>query len=393
MSQTPTWKARLASVSLAIGVRLLRLLAPVLVPLFAKLRASRGVQRSFWGVTPILTLPLLARADRLLGRQAETGVFVTYHITRNFDWNMSNQQAWVLAHIPHRYSLWCEALFLLALMRFDAFHYFYDRGIMAPAARFGINHRELELIRQHRKQLFTYAYGADVRAREATLALGRWNFCVDCDAPGRYCICSTEELTESMRPVIPIAKAMNAMGDMLTYVPNANHINYWPIDTDRFKPAPPRKREPGSRLVVAHAPNHSHFKGTRYLLQAIEKLQAEGLDIELKRVQGVPNEEVLALFEQADVVVDQLVGGFYGYTALEAMAVGRPVMTYVRSHDLLLPEFPLLNATPDSVEGVLRSIFLGGVDLDALGAAGRAYVEAHQSVAAVSRRLASLYRA
>lgn len=351
----------------------------------------RGLQRSFWGVTPILTLPLLARADRLLGRQAETGVFVTYHITRNFDWNMSAQQAWVLAHMPHRYSIWCESLFLLALMRFDAFHYFYDRGIMAPAARFGINHHELELIGRHRKQLFTYAYGADVRGRDATLALGRWNFCVDCDAPGRYCICNADELAESMRPVIPIAKAMNAMGDMLTYVPNTNHLNYWPIDTARFKAAPPRRRPPGSRLVVAHAPNHGHFKGTRYLLQAIDALRSEGLDIELKRVQGVPNEEVLALFEQADVVVDQLVGGFYGYTALEAMAVGRPVITYVRSVDLLLPGFPLLNATPDTIEQMLRCIYLGEFDLDQLGREGQAYVQAQQSIEAVSQRLAVMY--
>ncbi len=369
----------------------IRISAVVLIPFFAWCRAKLGVRRSLWGVTPILTLPLLARCDRLLGHAAETLVLARYHITDAFDWDLSTQQRWIVGKFPDCYPLWAECVFLFALMRFDVFHYFYDRGIMKPAARFGINHRELALLRRYRKQLFTYAYGADVRTREATLATGDWNFCRDCDDPGRYCICNTEELAESMRPVIPVAKAMNAMGDMLIYVPSPNHFNYWPVDTSCFKPFQPRNRAPGARLVLAHAPNHEHFKGTKYLLQAIENLQRKGLALELRRAQHVPNEQVLALFEEVDVVVDQLVGGFFGYTALEAMAVGRPVITYVRSLDLLLPGFPLLNATPDNIEDILEDLYHGKYDLDAVGAAGQAYVADQHSLYSVANRLKRLY--
>ena len=35
-----------------------------------------------WGVTPILTLPLLARCDRLLGLRSESLVFTTYYTTK-----------------------------------------------------------------------------------------------------------------------------------------------------------------------------------------------------------------------------------------------------------------------------------------------------------------------
>jgi glycosyltransferase involved in cell wall biosynthesis len=126
-------------------------------------------------------------------------------------------------------------------------------------------------------------------------------------------------------------------------------------------------------------------------MAALVRLRARGLDIELREVSGVPNEQVLRLFAESDVVVDQLVGGFYGYTALEAMAVGRAVITYVRSDDLLLPGFPLLNATPDTIEQLLQDLYDGRFDLDALGAQGQRYIREQQSIPAVSRRLADMY--
>lgn len=383
----------LVSLALRLVLRLLRVLVPRLAPLLARGRRRRGKLRSLWGVTPILTLPLLARADRLLGIRAETLVYVTYYISKNFDWNLSRVHKWVVQRIPQRYPDFCEVVFLLALLRYDIFHYFYDRGLMAPDRRYGIAARELQYLKEFGKQLYTYAYGADVRERTSTLALGRWNFCAECDDPGKYCICHEGERAASMAPLLPVASAMVAMGDMLTYVPKPYHLNYWPIDVDRFEQATPRRRQPRTRLVVAHAPNHSHFKGSKYLLAAIARLQAEGMQIELKEISGVANEEVLRLFAGADVVVDQLVGGFYGYTALEAMAVGRPVITSVRSTDLLLPGFPLLNATPDTIEQLLRDVYDGRHDLDALGAQGQRYVHEQQSIEAVSRRLASMYRA
>src|SRR5262249_53518113 len=40
--------------------------------------------RTMWGVTPILTLPLLAKCDRLLGLRSESLVFTAYHTTNSF---------------------------------------------------------------------------------------------------------------------------------------------------------------------------------------------------------------------------------------------------------------------------------------------------------------------
>ena len=134
---------------------------------------------------------------------------------------------------------------------------------------------------------------------------------------------------------------MVSLGDMLTYVPGAKHIRYWPIDIELMDEVESTKADSilsGDKpapLLIAHAPNHTHFKGSLYLERILEKLKTQGHEIAYVRIQGVPNEEVRSLFAKCDIVADQFIGGAYGYTALEAMALGKPVLSFVRSPDLV----------------------------------------------------------
>src|SRR4051794_2353843 len=103
-------------------------------------RIAQGKIRTLWASTPILTLPILARCDRLLAFRSSSLVFNTYYITRSFDINL------ILLEGAFRLtrSRWClgvfrRLVFAWALLRFDVFHYFYDRGLMLSAGRYGIN--------------------------------------------------------------------------------------------------------------------------------------------------------------------------------------------------------------------------------------------------------------
>jgi hypothetical protein len=169
-------------------------------------------------------------------------------------------------------------------------------------------------------------------------------------------------------------------------------MHYWPLDTTRFKATPVRPRV-NRPLRVAHAPNHPHFKGTRFLLDAISRLQAEGHAIELVTVQGVPNEKVIELFESCDLVADQLVAGFHGYTALEAMALGRPVLCFLRGPDMVIDPAtcPIINARPDNVYDVLLQCLNGTLNLEAIGRSSRQYIERYYCLEAVAARLGHLY--
>lgn len=356
-------------------------------------RLAKGKVRTLWAATPILTLPLLARCDRMLGFRSSSLVFNTYYVTRSFDINLILFEGFLrLLRSRRGLGLFRRVVLAWALLRYDIFNYFYDRGLMLSDGRYGINPGELDLLFQSGKRLYTYAYGADVRARESTLALGHPNLCEECPSPGKFCVCTTEMHASSINRLKGRATAQIAMGDMVTYVPGCRDMHYWPIDASKLTARPPVYKA-GDVLKVAHAPNHGHFKGTKLLIEAIDRLVKEGEKIELISVQGVPNKKVIELFGASHLVADQFVAGFHGYTALEAMAMAKPVLCFLRDDRMMIDPAtcPIINTRPDDIYDVLKRCLRGELDLNNIGQAGRRYVEAHYSLQAVAARLGKLY--
>jgi hypothetical protein len=355
-------------------------------------RLSWSRPRTMWGVTPILTLPLLARCDRLLGFRSDSLVFDVYYTTNSFDINLKPLKDALYRRIPRWISRFHKTVLHLALIRYDVFHTFCDRGLLPASGGLQIEPAEMEAIRRHGRRLYAYTYGADVRTRQATLALGHYNLCAECPEPGRFCTCDDERGARNIAAVQRHATALISMGDMLAYAPAALNIHYWPIDTAKF--ANTGVDWSSDRpLRIGHAPNHGHFKGTRYLVGSIEHLRARGYPIELVSVSGVANSEVIALFRSCDIVADQFIAGFHGYTALEAMALGKPVLCYLRDTEAVIDPStcPIINCSPDTLEEILRRCLAGDFDLAEIGRRSRSYIEHYYSLEAVAIRLGHLY--
>lgn len=358
----------------------------------SKKRMQKGKLRSLWGVTPILTLPLLARCDRLLGINSQSFVYVTYVVTQKFDINLNRPRNWLLKNAPAFYTSFINIVMGLALLRYDIFHFFCDRGIMDPVNQIGIHPKELALLKRAGKFLFTYTYGADIRTQKTTQQLGKYHLCMSCPAPLVSCICDDNEGRTNISRIRESATAMISMGDMVAYVPGAYHIHYWPIDINRLAYIGVRQNW-GKPLRIAHVPNHPHFKGTSYLEAVVQRLSEEDFAIELLRAEGVTNDRVLEIYSEADIVADQFIAGFHGYAALEAMSLGKPVLCFLRNDDMMLDPntCPIINTNPDTLYDVLKRILLGDLDLVEIGKRGRQYIENHYSLPAVATRLGKMY--
>lgn len=142
-------------------------------------------------------------------------------------------------------------------------------------------------------------------------------------------------------------------------------------------------------LRILHAPNHKSIKGTDYFVSAVEELQQEGYSVEMDLVQRVSNEEIRRRMHLADVVADQLVVGWYAMFAIEAMAMGKPVLCYLRpdlvdfytAAGLCRPnEIPLINCTPLTVKEEIRRLCVDRDRLRRTGEAGVQYVHEHHSL-------------
>jgi glycosyltransferase involved in cell wall biosynthesis len=185
--------------------------------------------------------------------------------------------------------------------------------------------------------------------------------------------------------------------DVLHVLPSrAEFLPYAHIDLDEWKPVP---ADEARSLRIVHAPSSPEIKGTRWVVDAVERLRAEGVGVELDLVQGVPFDVARAAYERSDLAVDQLLVGWYGGLAVELMALGKPVVCYIRDEDLrfvpsrMRDELPLIRATGETLVDVLREWATDRrPELAAAGRRGRAYVERWHDRRAIAERLTRDYQ-
>ncbi len=177
-----------------------------------------------------------------------------------------------------------------------------------------------------------------------------------------------------------------------------NYMSYWDtlcishfaIDAESIAHTPIVRNE--TKLKVLHAPNHRAIKGTSAIEKAIEKLKSEGLEIELMLIEKKPNIEVLKAIEECDLVVEQLVIGWYAQFAIEAMAYGKPVISHLDKNLMSLyvskglleeNELPIILSDTISIKETLRDFYYNRNDYLDKSANGPKYVAKHHSLEAI----------
>jgi glycosyltransferase involved in cell wall biosynthesis len=181
--------------------------------------------------------------------------------------------------------------------------------------------------------------------------------------------------------------------DLLAHLPTrAEFLPYASVDPREWAPV---GVDAGERIRVVHAPSDRSRKGTEALLAAAGRL---GGLVELELVEGKSRAEARAALERADVVVDQLLVGWYGGVAVEAMALAKPVVAYVEPRDLervppeLRAELPIVGARERTIEMVLRELATSRKhELTELGRRGRAFVERWHDPGTIAARVVADY--
>jgi glycosyltransferase involved in cell wall biosynthesis len=176
--------------------------------------------------------------------------------------------------------------------------------------------------------------------------------------------------------------------DAIRWVPDAEVIPPG-IDVGAIEPAPPADR---ARPLIVHAPSSRRRKGTEHVLAAVA-----GLDADLELVEGLHHDEAFERYRAADIVVDQLNAGWYGVFAIEAMALGKPVVTFLhdeavrRTEEAFGTRVPLVPATKETLREALRPLVADAALRRRVGAESRAYVERMHDLEQVADRLLALY--
>lgn len=235
----------------------------------------------------------------------------------------------------------------------DVFHFYFGLTLVPKSLQFPI-------LRAFRKKAVYHFLGSDIRGKTAAeLAYGRR---ADAQIVGSF--------------------------DAARWIPEAEVVPPG-IDLSGYRPVPLKDR---ARPVVLHAPSSRARKGTEHVIAACERLP-----VDLRLVEGLPHDEARACYLDADVVVDQLNAGWYGLFAIEAMALGKPVVTFLHDEAVRRTEqafgvrVPLVPATRDTLVDALSPLVESVALRRRIGAESRAYVERVHDLEAVTDRLLALY--
>jgi glycosyltransferase involved in cell wall biosynthesis len=171
--------------------------------------------------------------------------------------------------------------------------------------------------------------------------------------------------------------------DALRWVPDA-HVVPPGLDLRDYTPVPAEDRR---RPVVLHAPSSRRRKGTEHVIAA-----CEGLAVDLDIVEGLRHDEARRHYERADIIVDQLNAGWYGIFALEAMALGKPVLGFLREEAVRETNVPIVPVTNDTLRERIADLAASAEERRRIGASSRSYVEQVHDADHGADRLIAIYR-
>jgi hypothetical protein len=127
--------------------------------------------------------------------------------------------------------------------------------------------------------------------------------------------------------------------------------------------------------VVVHAPSRPFMKGSDLIEPTLRELESRGL-IEYRRLEHIPQAELVGVVQDADIVLDHFVIGNYGVMTCQAMAAGRVSIANIdqRVRDRVPAEIPTIQADPDSLAEVIEGVLADRDKARAVAATGRAFV-------------------
>lgn len=261
----------------------------------------------------------------------------------------------------------------------DIFHFHYGRSLL-------FNY-DLWAFRKIGKKLYFEFHGSDLRDYKYAKELNNFVLSEGYDL-------NREKIKKRAEKICRYVDGIILHDDeLIPHLPaGVKNIFVVPLRIDLTKITPVYVSNENSKIRIVHAPTKRDAKGSNFVIQAVQSLQNK-YPIELILVENKTQEEALELYKMADIIVDQLRTGTYGVFAIEGMAMGKPVVTYITDEmkERLPEELPICSANPKTIESELERLIKDGNLRRKLGVQGRKYVEKYHDYKKNARMLLDIY--
>jgi glycosyltransferase involved in cell wall biosynthesis len=259
---------------------------------------------------------------------------------------------------------------------FDLFHFHFNTTLT-------LDYSDLPHIKDLGKVMTMQYWGSDARVLSKARELNPYAVAKDHDEDG------IKKRLEFVARFIP--DAITGDYEMYEYLKDYfERVYIVPsvIDMTRYRPSPVNN----NKLLIVHAPTSPEYKGSRYIIAALEDLKGQ-YDFEFRLIQGMAHEEAKAVYAQADLIVDELYAGSYGLLTVESMAMGKPVITWVCDFmkEKYPPELPILSANRDNIREKIEYALNNREMLSELGKRGVEYVAKYHDIRMAIHKYIDVY--
>lgn len=282
----------------------------------------------------------------------------------------------------HKYPIYFIKLFIFffyCLYNYDVFHFHFGHSLLPK-------NLDLSILKQLNKKVYMEYHGSDIRRKKAYK-----------DKPLNISDIKLKTNKESYRKQKRIAKYVDGiivhdqeLYEHLFDFGQKNYILPLRIDTEKFKPNFPKET---NKVRIVHAPSKRGIKGTSFIISAIKSLSKK-FNIEFILVENKSHAEAIEIYKNADIVIDQLLIGSYGMLSIEAMALGKPTICYIR--DDLLETFPnglpIFNANKYNIEIKLEELITNWSLRNKLGRRGRDYIINYHDSKKIAKMAIEIYQ-
>ncbi|MCK4632813.1 MAG: glycosyltransferase family 1 protein [candidate division Zixibacteria bacterium] len=263
--------------------------------------------------------------------------------------------------------------------QFDIFHFHFGTTLT-------IDYSDLPVLQKLGKKMLMHYWGSDARMLSRAIEMNQY---VKVKV-------ANEELIKKRLEIVSAHMSHCIVTDweLNEYVKDFfEHVHVLPVSMNLEKYHPQEKKPDKNRFLIVHAPTAPEIKGTPHIVKAIEELQPDH-NFEFKLVQGMAHEEARKIYEQADLIIDQIRVGVHGLLAVENMAMGKPVITWISDFmtEKYPPELPLIRANPDTIKEQIEWALNNRDALAEIGCNGRKYVEKYHDMNKNAHQVVEIYR-
>lgn len=288
---------------------------------------------------------------------------------------------------------------------FDIYHFNFGSSLL-HAPQYKLNLFDLPFYDSKAKKIFMYQ-GCDARQKYPSiirnLKSGTQVACFKTDCYEGMCNSGKLDLwrQRAIEKAAKYADHFFALNPDLMYFLPKNKTSFLPYTIANFSDLSPKETPffVNDKIRIAHAPTQRATKGTQYVLQALEQLKTEfGNKLEIIIIENLPQEQALATYKTADLFIDQLLVGWYGAVAVEAMRLGVPVAVYINPEHLqfvpkeMVADLPFLQVNIFNLKEKIRNFILQRDMVFELSTKAKAFVEKWHDPVKVAEQVCRVYQ-